>query len=297
MRTLEAIKKLAKKLCSTATDTELDKVQSIDEAIDYIATNYYVVKNMLPAPVTLTKTAGTTVTAINQSYKLGIAYGKTYRVRYKYLGVEYSRILPAKRQQISSGGVGVPAIGKDRYSIGNIQEDIKIPADGSVGALTIFDTYNVNYNNQVTDNSCVVYLMTNNTDTTFEIELLAVEEVSIDSIDGEALLSEPITLPVYTPDSGPAIQTPILTADWVEGWYRFKWIYSGVEYYFIDYVTESEYSLQPIDKDSGYSGPIALYKDNDKSNVNIYLKGTSYESGAPTSSNMEVLSIDVLGDI
>lgn len=40
MRTLEALKKLAKKVCSTATDTELNKLQTVDEVINYIATKF-----------------------------------------------------------------------------------------------------------------------------------------------------------------------------------------------------------------------------------------------------------------
>lgn len=40
MRTLEALKKLAKKVCSTASDTELNKFKTVDEVIDYIATKF-----------------------------------------------------------------------------------------------------------------------------------------------------------------------------------------------------------------------------------------------------------------
>lgn len=40
MRTLEALKKLAKKVCSTATDAELNKFQNIDEVINYISEKF-----------------------------------------------------------------------------------------------------------------------------------------------------------------------------------------------------------------------------------------------------------------
>lgn len=40
MRTLEALKKLALKVCSTASATELNKLNSVDEVIEYIATKY-----------------------------------------------------------------------------------------------------------------------------------------------------------------------------------------------------------------------------------------------------------------
>lgn len=40
MRTLEALKKLALKVCSSASQTELDKLSKVDEVIDYIATNF-----------------------------------------------------------------------------------------------------------------------------------------------------------------------------------------------------------------------------------------------------------------
>lgn len=40
MRTLEALKKLAKKVCSTASDTDLNKLMTVDEVIAYIAEKY-----------------------------------------------------------------------------------------------------------------------------------------------------------------------------------------------------------------------------------------------------------------
>lgn len=40
MRTLEALKNLAKKVCSAATDTVLDKFNTVDEVINYIAENF-----------------------------------------------------------------------------------------------------------------------------------------------------------------------------------------------------------------------------------------------------------------
>ena len=40
MSNLEAIKKLAKKVCSTATDADLNKITTIDAAICYIADKF-----------------------------------------------------------------------------------------------------------------------------------------------------------------------------------------------------------------------------------------------------------------
>lgn len=40
MRTLEALKKLAKKVCSTASDAELNAMKTVDEVIEYIAGKY-----------------------------------------------------------------------------------------------------------------------------------------------------------------------------------------------------------------------------------------------------------------
>lgn len=40
MATLEALKKLAKKVCSTASDTTLATFDTVDEVINYIATNF-----------------------------------------------------------------------------------------------------------------------------------------------------------------------------------------------------------------------------------------------------------------
>lgn len=39
MRTLEALKALAKKLCTTANDTTLADLDTVDEVIQYIADN------------------------------------------------------------------------------------------------------------------------------------------------------------------------------------------------------------------------------------------------------------------
>lgn len=39
-KTLVALKKLALKVCSSATQTELDKLSTVDEVIDYIATKF-----------------------------------------------------------------------------------------------------------------------------------------------------------------------------------------------------------------------------------------------------------------
>lgn len=40
MRTLEALRSLAKKVCSTASDTELAKLKTVDEVISYIAAKF-----------------------------------------------------------------------------------------------------------------------------------------------------------------------------------------------------------------------------------------------------------------
>lgn len=40
MKTLEALKKLAKKVCSTASDADLNKLHTVDEVIEYIATKF-----------------------------------------------------------------------------------------------------------------------------------------------------------------------------------------------------------------------------------------------------------------
>lgn len=40
MRTLEALKKLAKKVCSTVTDDELAKLTTVDEVIALIAEKF-----------------------------------------------------------------------------------------------------------------------------------------------------------------------------------------------------------------------------------------------------------------
>lgn len=40
MKTLEALKKLAKKVCSTASDTDLNKLKTVDEVIAYIAEKF-----------------------------------------------------------------------------------------------------------------------------------------------------------------------------------------------------------------------------------------------------------------
>lgn len=39
-RTLNALKKLAKKVCSTATDADLEKFRTIDEVINYITEKF-----------------------------------------------------------------------------------------------------------------------------------------------------------------------------------------------------------------------------------------------------------------
>lgn len=40
MRTLEALKKLAKKVCSTVQDTDLEKLKNVDEVLELIAEKF-----------------------------------------------------------------------------------------------------------------------------------------------------------------------------------------------------------------------------------------------------------------
>lgn len=40
MKTLNALKKLAKKVCSTATDSDLQKFKTVDKVINYIADKF-----------------------------------------------------------------------------------------------------------------------------------------------------------------------------------------------------------------------------------------------------------------
>lgn len=94
MRTLEAVKKLAKKLCSTAADADLDKIVNVDEALNYIATKYdfsggggggTAAVNLLQQTYTINREAGVVDgDMINLGYSLGLEEGKQYTVKYKF---------------------------------------------------------------------------------------------------------------------------------------------------------------------------------------------------------------------
>lgn len=98
MRTLEAVKKLAKKLCSTAADADLDKIVNVDEALNYIATKYdfsggggggTAAVNLLQQTYTINREAGVTEgDMVNLGYALGLEEGKTYTVKYKFKGAD-----------------------------------------------------------------------------------------------------------------------------------------------------------------------------------------------------------------
>ena len=94
MRTLEAVKKLAKKLCSTAADADLDKIVNVDEVLNYIATKYdfsggggggTAAVNLLQQTYTINREAGVTEgDMVNLGYALGLEEGKQYTVKYKF---------------------------------------------------------------------------------------------------------------------------------------------------------------------------------------------------------------------
>lgn len=95
MRTLEAIKKLAKKVCSSANDNDLTAVRTIDEGLNFIAEKYDFSSgssaNLLREPVTIIgKKEGELNSFVNLDYNIGLQEEKKYRIKYKYKNQDYS---------------------------------------------------------------------------------------------------------------------------------------------------------------------------------------------------------------
>lgn len=87
MKTLEALKKLSKKICSSASDTDLNNFKTVDKVIDYIAMKYDSEAggggggdsgNLLTAPVSFNSASMTDPTIPIINYSLGLKIDNTY---------------------------------------------------------------------------------------------------------------------------------------------------------------------------------------------------------------------------
>lgn len=210
MRTLEALKKLAKKVCSTATDTDLNGFLTVDKVVDYITTKYDFSGggggdsgNLLTAPVSFNSMSMSDTSMPQIDYSLGLKLDNTYTIN---VTIDGETLVFDDQPGIPSaypnstryyGGVTLGNLGGEAI-MGNLSDGrmyMFMVLDKAGGSGGVADTNSIVYDPNKTSFMCMVM---NGDDGTPSTASVTINSIVLKTTVPDERLTAPVTIPAQS---------------------------------------------------------------------------------------------------